>query len=681
MFDAILMMGGLGLVTGVALALASKIFYVYVDPLVLKVDDLLPGANCGGCGYPGCSPNAEAIVAGQSPPDSCVAGGADLAEAIAAVLGMTIEAKEPDIALPGCTYGPSEAAIKYDYQGLSNCQAAALLYGGMKVCHIGCLGLGSCMHACPFDAITMSDRGLPVVDEEKCTGCGTCERVCPKHIIKLSSVTRRILREYTTDDCTTPCQRMCPAGINISGYIERVSRGDYSGAVQLIKERNPFPTVIGRICPRPCEDACRRNLIDEPVAINYLKRYAADVEMEQQKHSQPYCAPGTGRQTAVIGGGVEGLSAAFFIARLGHSPTVFEASDNLGGLLRTAIAGYRLPRTVLDWDIQGVAELGVSFKTGMTMGRDFTLASLLKQDYEAVLLASGGWDSRLERGTSTRAEEPIPGIFLLIELLRSGLDNKYQIPVTADVVISGGAPLAEKAVHTCKHLGAENITLVFNESREKTDLSDEQIQNLEKAGAEIVFNAAITRLTGLENRLESIEYTDTRSGQSFVTSAQTLVIDAGRLPEMIFRKAPQPEQDETAPEPDPNAPLQWEGIQPYKNPIYSEEKGLLAKNDPITDYSAAIRAIAGGRRAASSVHKIMYNMDLGLAEKVISADSILQNVTHIENAEKSARHIMPACDPSEVPGKYPEVELGYSETDARAEADRCLRCGIICYKD
>ncbi|MFW6284459.1 MAG: RnfABCDGE type electron transport complex subunit B [Desulfosalsimonas sp.] len=681
MFDAILMMGGLGLVTGVALALASKIFYVYVDPLVLKVDDLLPGANCGGCGYPGCGPNAEAIVAGQSPPDSCVAGGADLAEAIAAVLGMTIEAKEPDIALPGCTYGPAEAAIKYDYQGLSNCQAAALLYGGMKVCRIGCLGLGSCMHACPFDAITMSDRGLPVVDEEKCTGCGTCERVCPKHIIKLSSVTRRILREYATDDCTTPCQRMCPAGINISAYIEHVSEGDYSGAVQIIKERNPFPTVIGRICPRPCEDACRRNLIDEPVAINYLKRYAADVEMERQQHPQPYCAPGTGRQIAVIGGGVEGLSAAFFTARLGHSPTVFEASDNLGGLLRTAIAGYRLPRTILDWDIQGVAELGVSFKTGMTMGRDFTLASLLKQDYEAVLLASGGWDSRLERGTATRAEEPVPGIFLLIELLRSGPDNKYQIPVTADVVIAGGAPLAEKAVHTCKHLGAENITLVFNESREKTDLSDEQIQDLEKAGAGIVFNAAITRLSGRENSLESIEYTDTRSGDTFVIPAGTMVIDAGRLPEMIFRKPPQPEQDESAPEPDPNAPVQWEGIQPYKNPIYSEEKGLLSKNDPITDYSAAIRAIAGGRRAAASVHKIMYNMDLGLAENVVSANSILQTVTHIESAKKSARHIMPACDPSEVPGKYPEVELGYSEKDARAEADRCLRCGIICYKD
>jgi NADPH-dependent glutamate synthase beta subunit-like oxidoreductase len=684
MFDAILMMGGLGLLTGVALALASKVFYVYVDPIVLKIDDLLPGANCGGCGYPGCAANAEAIAAGQSPPDSCVAGGADLAEAIAEVMGLTIEAKEPDIALPGCTYGTLEAELKFDYQGLSDCQAAALLYGGMKLCHIGCLGLGSCMRACPFSAITMGPSGLPVVDEKKCTGCGTCERVCPKHIIKLSSVTRRILKEYETDDCTTPCQRQCPAGINISGYIQKVSEGDYSGAVQIIKERNPFPTVIGRICPRPCEDACRRNLIDEPVAINYLKRYAADVEMENQHRSQPYCAPATGRQIAVIGGGVEGLSAAFFSARLGHSPTVFEASSKPGGLLRKAIASYRLPEKVLQWDIEGVADLGVTIRTNMTMGRDFTVATLLRQKYEAVLLASGGWDSRLERGTQARGEQPVPGVFLLIDLLRSGLDNKYKIPVSSDVVIAGGRPLAEKTLYICKHLGMENISFLFRQSRTESDMDDKLIDKLEKAGASVIFNAGITRIVGQEESLEAIEYTDLESGHTFVINTSNLFIDAGRLPETIFRRIDIPEQnagqDAGTVQQDSAAPLRWEGIQPYKNPIYSEEKGLLSRNDPITDYSAAIRAIAGGRRAAASIHKIMYEIDIELPENVVSSDSVLQTVEHLQGVKPSPRHIMPTCDPAQVPGKYPEVELGYCEADARAEADRCLRCGIICYK-
>ncbi|MCD6184739.1 MAG: RnfABCDGE type electron transport complex subunit B, partial [Deltaproteobacteria bacterium] len=142
MIYALLIMGGLGLVIGVILAAASKIFYVYVDPLILAVEDALPGANCGGCGLPGCSSNAEAIVAGKAAPNSCVAAGPEVAEAIAEILGVKVEAKEPDIASPGCTYGVKDADIKYIYNGLNDCKAAALLSGGMKFCSIGCLGLG-----------------------------------------------------------------------------------------------------------------------------------------------------------------------------------------------------------------------------------------------------------------------------------------------------------------------------------------------------------------------------------------------------------------------------------------------------------------------------------------------------------------------------------------------------------
>ncbi|RUA01378.1 MAG: electron transporter RnfB, partial [Deltaproteobacteria bacterium] len=368
---AISIMGIMGLVVGIGLAAASKIFYVYVDPQILAVDDALPGANCGGCGYPGCGSNAEAIVAGKSPPNSCVAAGPDVAEAIAAIMGMSIEAKEPDIARPGCTYGVKDADIKYIYDGLSDCRAAALLSGGMKVCSIGCLGLGSCVKVCQFGALSMGPDGLPKVNEEKCTGCGACERVCPKHIITLSSVTRRIIREYTTEDCTTPCQRACPAGIDICDYIRQISLGNYHRSVQVIKERNPFPTVIGRVCPRPCEDDCRRQLSDEPVAINYLKRFAADYEKKIGKRILPYKAPDTGRKVAIVGGGLEGLSTAFFMARLGHEPTIYESTDKLGGLLRSAIAANRLPMDILDWDIDGILEMGVRAETGKTLGQDF----------------------------------------------------------------------------------------------------------------------------------------------------------------------------------------------------------------------------------------------------------------------------------------------------------------------
>ncbi len=677
MIAAILMMGGLGIIIGSGLAVASRVFYVYVDPLVEKIDDLLPGANCGGCGYPGCAPNAEAIARGKASPASCVAGGADLAEAIAAVMGMTVEAKEPDIARPGCTYSVEKAAKKYEYAGLSDCQAASLLYGGMKICDIGCLGLASCMRACPFDAIIMGKDGLPIVLEDKCTGCGTCERVCPKHIIKLSSVTRRILQEYTTDDCTTPCQRACPAGINICEYIRHISEQDYSKAVQVIKERNPFPTVIGRICPRPCENECRRHLVDEPVAINFLKRYAADVEMESKKRSQPFAAPATNRKIAVVGGGVEGLSAAFFAARLGHAPTVFEATSQLGGLLRKAIASYRLPHDVLDWDIEGVREMGVNMVTNATLGRDFTIASLLKDDFEAVLLASGGFDSRAERLGGSGIEEPVPGVHLLIDVIKSGMANNGKIRIQKDVVIAGGPEVASIAVDICKNLGAANISLLFRGREEDLGLDPKQMAQLEKSGANLIYNASITRLNGEDNRLTAVEYEDRTSKKTYVIAADNLLIDSGRLPEMIFRRTGTADGEESGAQ--PGEPVYWQGLQPYNNPFYSEEKGLLSAGEPVTDYSAAIRAIAGGRRSAASVHMIMYDMGLALPEKVVNAETVMQDVNELENVNPIKRNIMPACAVSEVSEKCPEVELGFSEEGARTEAFRCLKCGIICY--
>ena len=286
MLGGLLVMGGLGVFVGVGLALASKVFYVYVDPKIEAVDEALPGANCGGCGLPGCSANAVAIVEGKSSPSSCVAGGPEVAIEIAEIMGVKFEAREPDIARPGCTYGVQDSDLKYIYNGVNDCRAAVLLGGGSKVCPIGCLGLGTCAKACPFGAIYMGYDNLPVVNRDLCTGCGTCERICPKNIITLSSYTRRIQHEHITDECTAPCQRSCPAGIDIPAYIRQIKEGNYLEAVRIIKETNPFPLVCGRICVHPCEYECRRNLVDEPVAINHLKRFAADYEMSSGQRIQ-----------------------------------------------------------------------------------------------------------------------------------------------------------------------------------------------------------------------------------------------------------------------------------------------------------------------------------------------------------------------------------------------------------
>ncbi len=661
---AIILMGGLGLVVGIGLALASKIFYVYVDPKIVAIDDVLPGANCGGCGLPGCSANAEAIVAGQASPNSCVAAGEDVALAIAGILGVSVEAKEPDIALPGCTYGVADADVKYDYDGLNDCRAAALLSGGMKVCNIGCLGLGTCATACPFDAIVMGSKGLPEVDEVKCTGCGTCERICPKNIITLSSVTRRILKEYTTEDCTTPCQRSCPAGINISRYIEQIVEGDYHGSVQTIKERNPFPTVIGRICPRPCENDCRRKYVDEPVAINFLKRFAADYERTQSERIQPFKAPDSGRRIAVIGGGVQGLSAAFFAARLGHGATVFEGTERLGGLLNTAIAKYRLPEEILQWDIDGILDMGVEARTNQMLGRDITVAGLLDEGYEAVFLASGGWDSRLARGAEKAVESPLPGGLLLLDLLRSGKDGHEAVTCGTDVVVVGGAELAGETLVQARALGAGSVTFILH------DMPDEAtVGALVDAGAQVVAGAVI-KLTGEGDALSTVDVLNPASGEIAQISAQTIVFSAGRFPELIFSRSAAPSGDHAQP---------WTAVPPYKAPAQFGEVGLFAKGDALTDFSGAIKAIAAGRRAAAAIQMMIYDIPLDLRADVLKPDATIQNVDHVEAVAASQRRIMPLADNRDL-AQLQELEKGFDTATATAEAERCLRCGLICYQ-
>jgi NADPH-dependent glutamate synthase beta subunit-like oxidoreductase len=623
-------------------------------------------------------------VAGLSAPNSCVAAGPEVAEAIAGIMGVKIEAVEPDIALPGCFFGVHKADTKYVYNGLDDCRAVALLGGGMKVCTIGCLGLGTCARACPFDAISMGPQGLPVVSENKCTGCGTCERVCPKHIINLSSITRRIIREYTTEECTTPCQRGCPAGINIREYIRQISLGNNHRAVQVIKERNPFPAVIGRICPRPCELECRRNYIDEPVAINFLKRYAADYEKESGNRILPYKAPDTDRRIAVVGGGVQGLSTAFFTARLGHDTTVFEATSKLGGLLRSAISKDRLPEEILDWDIEGIIEMGVKVETQKALGREFSIKSLIQEGFDAVFLASGGWDSRLARGATADIESPIPGTYMLVDLIRFGTQQAETLSIESDAVIAGGGKLALDAAEILKERGATRVTVLFRKSRENSPVSDDEVQKRGLAGVNVIYNAAINRLFGEADRLEQVEYIETDTDERTVLPVQTLVFATGRFPELVFIR-PKPEgadseeDHETEVETPPDLPLRWEGIQPYKQTAFKDERGLFAEGDVLADYSAAIKAIGAGRRAAASIHQVMHGLSPNLAEHVITPKSALQNVYHVEKVQASQRQIMPICSGKEL-AICGEIERGFSADMAQEEASRCLQCGLICYE-
>ena len=684
MLGGILIMGGIGMVVGIGLAVASKVFYVYVDPKIEAVEEALPGANCGGCGLPGCSANAVAVVAGEASPSSCVAGGPEIALEISEILGVKIEAREPDIARPGCTYGVQDADLQYIYSGVNDCRAAALLNGGTKVCPIGCLGLGTCVRACPFDALSMGTDNLPLVNEDRCTGCGTCERICPKGIITLSSNSRRIQSEFTTDECTAPCQRACPAGIDIPAYIRHIAQGNPFEAVRTIKKTNPLPLICGRICVHPCEFECRRNLVDEPVAINDLKRFATDYEMKSGQRIHAPRAPETGHRIAVVGGGAEGMTAAYVLNRLGHEAAIYEATSRLGGLLWTGLPENRLPRDVLDWEIKGILDAGVQANTDQRLGKDFTIDSLFKEGFGAVIVAIGGWDTQLSEGLRGESIEALPGMRLLIDFIMA--QRAGERPSKGDsVMILGGGNSGLEAASTCLRNGAKAVYMVLRDAREDIPLSEDDLKKAEEAGIRFLFKSALTKMVGEGKKLTHVEITripeeDDIEGEENceMMPMDLLLTGAGRFPELIY--LPCIEKVEEAQEEGPEE-ISWETLVPYPGPPAEQDMGLFRPGEAAGDYKAVVEAIGSGRRAANSAHRCLTGAPYEAPQNMIRASTRVLSLDKVEPISEAPRQEMPQRSGQEqVADPTSEIALGYSENQATEEAKRCLQCGLICYR-
>ncbi|NIA29790.1 MAG: Fe-S cluster domain-containing protein [Actinobacteria bacterium] len=231
--SSIIALGGLGLLFGVGLAFAAKKFAVKVDPRVEEIVEILPGANCGACGQPGCSAYAEAVVAGRVPPNKCSPGGQDVAARMSHILGITgVEAEEPKVAVVQCQGGKAEAREKFIYEGIQDCSAAELIGGGHKACEYGCLGLGSCVKACPFDAMYMSDNDLPVVIEDKCTGCNVCVITCPRDIMALIPRSQKVFLGCVSQDKLKAVKSVCSVGC-FACKICTIPKVTPSGAIKM----------------------------------------------------------------------------------------------------------------------------------------------------------------------------------------------------------------------------------------------------------------------------------------------------------------------------------------------------------------------------------------------------------------------------------------------------------------
>ncbi|HMA87006.1 MAG TPA: RnfABCDGE type electron transport complex subunit B [Desulfosalsimonadaceae bacterium] len=682
MLESVLFTLGLGLIIGLALSFASRIFYVYEDPRIGKVENLLAGANCGGCGYTGCSAAADAIVKGEAPPTACMLTSSENIAEIAAIMGLEAGSAEPLKSFNDCD-GGGRATDRFHYDGLNRCKAAAAMYGGKRDCTIGCLGYGDCIRACQFDAIKMGENGYPVVDKEKCVGCGACEKACPKPILEVRTMTERLLHLNAADDAVAPCAQTCPAEIDIPRYIQHIKNGEYEEAVNTIRERNPLLLACGRVCPHPCESWCRRGIEDNPVAINHLKRFVADYEMNSGKRIPIDKAPDTGKRVAVIGGGPAGLSCAYFLRRAGHYASIFEAMPKMGGMLRYGIPEYRLPKKVLDWEIDGILNLGVEYHTNVRLGRDFEFGALIAAGFDAVFFSIGAWNDYQLKIPG----ENLSGCYTGIDFL-ARIGNDEPVPIGKRAAVIGGGNTAIDCVRTLVRKGCEKVYLVYRRTRNEMPANDVEIVAAEEEGIEFVFLASPNRVVGDdEERVRGLEYLKMELGEPDASGRRRPVaIDGSETVldvDMIITAIGQSPSAEFRGKGDRMDDISWTRWNTFEVDPATHQTNvpyIFAAGDAATGPALVVDAIGGGRKAARSIDLFLKGKPVVPQPKAILNKHIQETLfDSVPGVEKSQRVEMPELPVADRITNFNEVDLVISEANALSEASRCLNCCRLCY--
>ncbi len=522
------------------------------------------------------------------------------------------------------------------------------------------------------------------IDPEKCTACGECSKVCP---VELPSQFDENLRERKAafklypqampsafsieKKDKAPCRLTCPAGLNVQGYVQMVKEGKFKESLEIIMEQLPLPGVLGRVCPHECEDACRRCDVDEPVAIRDLKRMAAD-NFDPREIEIP-CAEKLGKRVAIVGSGPAGLSAGYHLARKGVDATIFEALPQAGGMLRVGIPDHRLPREILDKDIEVVTNLGVELKLNTRLGKDFTVDSLLADGYDAVFLGLGAHKG-IDLGIPGEEVDGVrQGVDFLRELNLTGTTN-----VGKKVGIIGGGNVAIDVARSAVRLGAEEATILYRRTRKEMPAWEEEICAAEVEGAKITYLAAPQeileengKVTGVRViRMELGEPDSSGRRRPIPVPGSEYVIDIDQLIPAIGQR------------PDLSALEDLAGLKISKwnttqvNPVTlaTDREGVFAGGDVQTGPGVAISAIAAGMEAAESILRYLTGMDMEKGRELpVVAEPEYRPVeadTRVEHRQK-----MPELALAERTGNFNEVELGYGIEEGQREAARCLNCG------
>jgi len=522
------------------------------------------------------------------------------------------------------------------------------------------------------------------IDISKCTGCGECSAVCPvvldnEYDLGLSTkkaayklYPQAIPGAFAIQKADkAPCHLACPAGLNVQGYVQMVGQGKYREALQIIMEDLPLPGVLGRICPHGCEDACRRCDVDEPVAIRDLKRLAAD--QFDPREIEIECLPDRDEKVAIIGSGPAGLSAAYHLARKGVKSTVFEALPEPGGMLRVGIPEHRLPREVLDKEIEVITDLGVEIKTNKPLGPELTVDKLFKDGYKAVYLAIGA-HSGIELGIPG---EKASGVRQGVDFLRE-MNLKGKADVGKKVAIIGGGNVAIDVARSAVRLGAEEVNIIYRRTRKEMPAWEEEIRAAEDEDINITYLSApqevltqdgkVTGLRCIRMELGDPDSSGRRRPVPIPGSEYDIEIDQ-LIPAIGQRPDLSPIEDVTGLD-----FSRWGTIEVDPVTYATEREGVFAGGDAQTGPWVAIGAIAAGREAAESIVRYIDGQDLAEGrEPVAKEDPVYRPIPKDEPEQERAR--MPELPVKEREGNFKEVETGYDEDIGKAEAGRCLNCG------
>ncbi|MEW6265692.1 MAG: FAD-dependent oxidoreductase [Thermodesulfobacteriota bacterium] len=494
----------------------------------------------------------------------------------------------------------------------------------------------------------------------------------------------RLLLEDHYGDCLAPCSQRCPTNIDIQGYIALIARGQYVDACRLIRQTNPLPLTCGRVCPHPCESNCRRGRVEEPVNINHLKRFVSDIAYQDIDRLNPRRAELTGQKAAIIGGGPAGLTAAFYLAGRGHSPVIYEAMPKLGGMLRYGIPEYRLPKKILDREIEAILRMGVEAHVNQVWGRDFTLDKLLDEGFKAVFLGFGAW-------LNTRMaieNEDIPGVWPgTIFLNKVGLGQK--IDLGRHVAVIGGGNTAMDCARTSLRLGAESVTVFYRRSRKEMPAQAIEVDEAEHEGVIFKFLTAPTKLLGTD-KLEGMEYVkmglgapdasgrarpEPIAGSEETVNLDSVIVAIGQYPDAGLMTKDQV----TA-----GLKVTRRGtVEADPETGQTSDARVFAAGDLVTGPATVVEAVGSGRRAAEAMDRYLRGFPVKPAQRFIFSKGQLKEVdqANFEDRPRLERVKMPELPVVERQHNFREVETGLSEEQARAEAQRCLSCGCLSRDD